>query len=126
MLVKHKSIEKVSLNSGIDDEGIKIIQSHASKLGRVIALNLSENYKITDISIPIMVDILENTKLELSLLTHNSIKDRGSAIPSLMKFRILNMVEYANFTKAGVNDDDICKICEHFKTYGYGNMQVFE
>lgn len=121
-----KSVMKVSIGNGIDDDGILMIRNYAQKVDRYVSIDLSDNRAITRTSLSCIIDIIDNTKVEISSTAHTFIGSCTSIVPSLMKSRILSSRKDATFYKMGVTDDNIMKICEHFKTFGYGIIETIE
>lgn len=126
LLMENKNINHVSIGKLISDVGVKIIHSHAPKLDRLVTFDLSSNEGITDSSLPLIIDMIENTKVEISSLSRTLVSAKSSISAPLLKSRILNCAKQSSFYKLGVTDDDVIKMCEHFNTFGFGNIEKLE
>lgn len=120
LLIKaNTSIENINVGTNmITDKGIEILGQYINSSTTLRSLSLQGNKGIIDKSVPILIKMIESSRLESVNIDDTSITQKRLLIVPLTH----NVLKYGanklNLEEKEVNDDYISKICEEFEKYG--------
>lgn len=105
-------------NEGITDEGIGILSKYFNANIKLKQLSLRGNRGITNSSIPILIDMIRNSQLELLAVERTSINVENVIRYHLELNKIKNGIPILRFNSLNLGDFQVAIICNFIKEYG--------